>query len=773
MAKRLKIVRVQAIDSITKLPKEDVDVLTSSAAVLFPDGESIEEKWLNGEFHGEPGEDGKAATIRVGETITGKPGSKAIVENMGTNSAAVLRIVIPEGEKGEDGTSIHILGRFDTYEELVAMYPDGSDLDGGFLVGPELGPCNYYVWDIVRHHWTSMGPIKGEKGETGDDGLDGEDGHGMAVFDTVESYIELIQRYPDGSVCNGLGVVTLDTKEYWFWNVRELKWKSLGQYIGPSGPQGERGPAGTITIKQVNSVDPKTPASVINEGTAYEAQLVFNIPRGERAEMATDILVSGQLVQKDPFDPTVDSLKVVSGQIDISNYNYDFYIFHFQYRSTSDNYMRDKTVWISKDQLLNFDAYNNQFRPETGKTSWYNGYVLGGKIGSIEHPSVAYHYLNGIFKYAFNAVHGKYYLLGYKCSSIKESGDITGSTGTEDVKLIYLTFHHSTSDIQMVECIQGGSTTAPTCRTNINGKRFTGWTTTQGSTTVNYNANSVITPTTSMNLYPVYVDETYTVRWYNGSTIVHAVTCKYNHAVTMPSTSKSGYTFDGWSKNNSSSSAQYSVGTAYSVTSDTNFYAVFSLIPARTYTVKLYKYGTLVKTLTSPSTTSTATVNLPTWEADEGEEFAGWTTVNGGTSVSSTNSITINSDTNLYAVFKYTHYEKEYTSTGTTTEASSKNGASFTIKDAVPNTSWNGTETFNEPIAGGMTDSGTTPITYQPRITNINGTSDNEGKIFISTNGATTGAWQTGIFHEYHAKWTLQIHYYKLVASEERYRSSK
>ena len=30
-----------------------------------------------------------------------------------------------------------------------------------------------------------------------------------------------------------------------------------------------------------------------------------------------------------------------------------------------------------------------------------------------------------------------------------------------------------------------------------------------------------------------------------------------------------------------------------------------------------YKYGTLVKTLTSPSTTSTATVNLPTWEADE------------------------------------------------------------------------------------------------------------------------------------------------------------
>ena len=57
---------------------------------------------------GEKGEDGKAATIQVGTTTTGAPGSEAKVTNVGTENAAVLNFEIPEGEKGEDGTGVEV-----------------------------------------------------------------------------------------------------------------------------------------------------------------------------------------------------------------------------------------------------------------------------------------------------------------------------------------------------------------------------------------------------------------------------------------------------------------------------------------------------------------------------------------------------------------------------------------------------------------------------------------------------------------------------------------
>jgi hypothetical protein len=53
---------------------------------------------------GEDGEDGEAATVDVGTTTTGAPGTDANVTNSGTTSAAVLDFTIPEGEKGDAAT---------------------------------------------------------------------------------------------------------------------------------------------------------------------------------------------------------------------------------------------------------------------------------------------------------------------------------------------------------------------------------------------------------------------------------------------------------------------------------------------------------------------------------------------------------------------------------------------------------------------------------------------------------------------------------------------
>lgn len=52
---------------------------------------------------GPAGEAGTAATITLAATTTGAPGSKATVENTGTDTAAVLHFTLPRGEQGEQG----------------------------------------------------------------------------------------------------------------------------------------------------------------------------------------------------------------------------------------------------------------------------------------------------------------------------------------------------------------------------------------------------------------------------------------------------------------------------------------------------------------------------------------------------------------------------------------------------------------------------------------------------------------------------------------------
>lgn len=73
--------------------------------------QSVRDDADNGKFNGKPGADGapgadgKAATIAVGSVTTGEAGSAASVVNSGTESAAVLDFVIPQGAKGDKGDS--------------------------------------------------------------------------------------------------------------------------------------------------------------------------------------------------------------------------------------------------------------------------------------------------------------------------------------------------------------------------------------------------------------------------------------------------------------------------------------------------------------------------------------------------------------------------------------------------------------------------------------------------------------------------------------------
>lgn len=58
---------------------------------------------------GGSGTPGEAATIEVGSTSTGEPGTDAQVTNSGNSSHAVLDFVIPRGDPGQDAGSFYVI----------------------------------------------------------------------------------------------------------------------------------------------------------------------------------------------------------------------------------------------------------------------------------------------------------------------------------------------------------------------------------------------------------------------------------------------------------------------------------------------------------------------------------------------------------------------------------------------------------------------------------------------------------------------------------------
>lgn len=63
--------------------------------------DEVQQKLDDGDFIGEQGPEGRAATITVGTVQTGNPGTAAQVTNSGTSADAVLNFTIPRGATGE------------------------------------------------------------------------------------------------------------------------------------------------------------------------------------------------------------------------------------------------------------------------------------------------------------------------------------------------------------------------------------------------------------------------------------------------------------------------------------------------------------------------------------------------------------------------------------------------------------------------------------------------------------------------------------------------
>lgn len=231
---------------------------------------------------GNDGANGAAATISVGTTTTGNPGTNASVTNSGTSSAAVFNFTIPRGDKGDKGDtgSTGATGAAAT----IAVGSTTTLPAGSSATVTNSGTSSAAVFNF--------GIPKGDKGDKGDPGA------GLVITGTVATYADL----PSGLGPSDAGkayFVQADGKLY-VWT--GTAWPADGdgsQFEGPQGPAGEDGAAATITIGTTTTLPAGSSATVTNVGTTSAAVFNFGIPKGDKGDSGSG---AGDMSMSD-YDP--------------------------------------------------------------------------------------------------------------------------------------------------------------------------------------------------------------------------------------------------------------------------------------------------------------------------------------------------------------------------------------------------------------------------------------------------------------------------------------
>ena len=224
--------------------------------------------------NGQDGADGAAATIQIGEVVTGEPGTNASVENTGTENAAVLKFTIPRGATGATGAQ-GAPGQDGSDGAPGAPGADGQDATIAIgtvstgAAGSEAAVTNtgtpsaaVFNFTIPRGDTGAQG-IQGEPGTPGADGQDGAPGadgkDGVTFTPSVDT--------------NG-----------------DLSWSNDGNLPNPEtvNLRGAQGEAATVQVGQVTTLPAGSQATVTNSGTNQAAVLNFGIPTGATGADGTD-----------------------------------------------------------------------------------------------------------------------------------------------------------------------------------------------------------------------------------------------------------------------------------------------------------------------------------------------------------------------------------------------------------------------------------------------------------------------------------------------------
>lgn len=77
-------------------------------------------------------------------------------------------ITVALAPKGTDGTSVNILGSYESYADLKKAHPIGNIGDAYIVQG------DMYVWNVEQNDWVDVGDIQGPAGKDGQDGTNGK-----------------------------------------------------------------------------------------------------------------------------------------------------------------------------------------------------------------------------------------------------------------------------------------------------------------------------------------------------------------------------------------------------------------------------------------------------------------------------------------------------------------------------------------------------------------------------------------------------------------------
>ena len=235
---------------------------------------------------GEKGDTGASATITVGTTTTGEPGTNASVTNSGTSNSAIFDFVIPKGEKGDtgsQGTSINIKGTVAT----VDLLPSSGNTDNDAYICSSDG--DLYVWNGTS--WSNVGSIVGPKGDKGDTGSQGIQG------------IQGIQGVAGSNGSDGNNLIIQYSSDNLSWHATYI---AADSYIRTSsdggtsftsgmlfkGAKGDVGTSATITIGTVTTGPAGTSAAITNSGSTSAAIFDFTIPKGDKGDTGSSSTIS-------------------------------------------------------------------------------------------------------------------------------------------------------------------------------------------------------------------------------------------------------------------------------------------------------------------------------------------------------------------------------------------------------------------------------------------------------------------------------------------------
>lgn len=165
----LKKVRVQLLDEVTGEVTEEVNVMTSPEAVLFPDGKTLTEK-LNGISltPGPKGDNGATFTPSVNAA-----GLLSWTNDKGLNNPAAVNIKGGKGDKGDPGAT----GATGPQGPAGPAGNAGSSGVNGATFTPTLSSAGVLSWtnDKGLSNPAAVN-IKGPKGDTGLQGAKGDKG---------------------------------------------------------------------------------------------------------------------------------------------------------------------------------------------------------------------------------------------------------------------------------------------------------------------------------------------------------------------------------------------------------------------------------------------------------------------------------------------------------------------------------------------------------------------------------------------------------------------